>query len=333
MPRESFSLFNADGQLRQSEVRHVANVAAFALAGPVGLAYSLFLQGSFGNLVSPDMPQWMWVQIDGPHAGSGAYPYTQLYETTTAGTFATAPNPATDDILPLYEWKGRTDVKLGALERAWLSDDGTHYLFAASAGSLDDEGITVEATDGATYSDVTTLSVTENDGFTLTGPEDGEAHLALNAASATLKGVVNLTDGQVLGDGNKYFQDGVLVNATAVPSWAGALSQWPLTVAGRGQFGTEVRIACQDIGDSNEYAYIDATPGGSGLATIDIAGVMTRGGYYSPALTLRPSDTQTSTELGNTALPSILKLNGGTVATATTGGAVTLSGTLDGGTW
>lgn len=134
--------------------------------------------GPAGPLTRPSTPPFLWIKITG--ISGTAYAWTA--ETFSAGTPSDRiPTIAgTTSLFPAYEVTGSISVPTdgSAIVQAWLSDDGTSYLFEENASG---GGGTLEVTDGTT----TVMNVTELDftsGATVTNGGAGIADVAIRAA-------------------------------------------------------------------------------------------------------------------------------------------------------
>lgn len=78
------------------------------------------------GLVDNQPPQPLYFQITGAQKADNSFPYSQVVE--SSATKFTAPGaPLTDAVIPLFEIDN-SPISQGAIVRAWLSDDQTHYL-------------------------------------------------------------------------------------------------------------------------------------------------------------------------------------------------------------
>jgi hypothetical protein len=188
---------------------------------------------------------YSWVEMQGDGTGTGV---TQVLDGGLSGS--TTVNPA-------YEVAGSTTVATNSIVELFLGNGEFWYFTQPSAGTL-----TVREVDlGPTVTMVTTLEFDQVDGYVVSTPSAGVARIDHADASATQRGIVSLT-AQTLGDGEKRFDDTVVMKAENAINWRVTIGT-PATSIG------SINIGSFAPGD-NEFT----------LVVIDLAGSSANASFY-----------------------------------------------------
>jgi hypothetical protein len=128
MNGRDFHLVNDRGQLRVSELQRMGALAGAAVMGPLGAIGGYAYATTLGTLLNIDLPFYPLLSITGAQKADKSWPFKQVVEIPTQPiTYEDPANPITDALIPLFEINNDA-IADNTVVRAWLSEDGTHYL-------------------------------------------------------------------------------------------------------------------------------------------------------------------------------------------------------------
>lgn len=128
MSIEKLRPINDLGQLDAGELERMADYIEGLYRSSTGVGASQ-VQSDAGNLIIPEADKFIWAYITATANSSNQYPYYEVVETSTPGSFTTKVDGYTHALLPLVEAHLITGVAAATIVRAWLSDDWTHFIF------------------------------------------------------------------------------------------------------------------------------------------------------------------------------------------------------------